>query len=55
MTLTHRQEIPLEETWDLNDLFLSDKDWEQARQHVEKEAEKLSLFTEKKLANGQKI
>ncbi|WDF03487.1 MULTISPECIES: oligoendopeptidase F [Shouchella] len=47
MTLTHRQEIPLEETWDLNDLFLSDKDWEQARQHVEKEAEKLSLFTEK--------
>lgn len=47
MDLIKRNDVPIEETWNLTDLFLSISEWETALKEVENEAKKLPLFNEK--------
>ena len=54
-TIRNREEIPQEDTWALEDLFVSDEAWNQALEAVTPEGEKIAAFAGHLGESGQKL
>lgn len=53
-TYTNRNEIPLNETWNLADLYPSQSTWEKDYERIEEMAEKLKQF-DGNIVDGQSL